>query len=149
MIYKSLTLFQAFNAMRVFLNLYFDKTKADDIAILLGGLHLSNNHYDWKENPQTWDSAAWDDWMDGVHKTLQDMKVDQDPKEFIYDEWIAFLCMKNYLQLFYDQVPFQDVNQLLKFLNEIQRVDTNVEWKQWLLAINHSIHETYELDAWD
>lgn len=49
--HKTINLYQTFNAMRVFFNLYCEKNKADDIAMLLGGLHLANNTDDWQENP--------------------------------------------------------------------------------------------------
>ena len=66
--YKNLTMFQNFNAMRMYMTEYFEETKDEDIGLLLSGMKLSNDADDWRENPQTWDAAAWDDWMEGVKK---------------------------------------------------------------------------------
>jgi len=143
---KKLTLLQTFNAMRVFLSLYQDKTHDEDIAILLGGLHLFQDRPDWEKNPTTWDSAAWEDWMDGVHKTLSDLQIKQSPKTYIYNEVTAFLCMKNYLELFYNQVPFTGVKNVLKVINKIDPVINNSNWKEWENAVNHAFNKTYALD---
>jgi len=145
---KKLTLYQTFNAMRVFLNLYCERNKADDITMLLGGLHLANNSNDWQENPRTWDPPAWEDWMDGVNKTLQDLHIQEDPKKILYDEHTAFLCMKNYLQLFYNQFSYDDIKQVLNLLQSAQQNSNNAVWNIWLLSIQHSMNETYELDGW-
>ena len=70
---QKLTFFQTFNAMRIYLTSYFKKTNAPDIAILLSGLKLDSSRPNWKENLWTWDQAMFEDWMDGVNKTLQDL----------------------------------------------------------------------------
>ena len=115
--------------------------------MLLGGLRLFKDHQDWRENPTTWDSAAWEDWMDGVNKTLKDLSITQNPKKVLYDEQIAFLCMQNYLQLFYDQFPFSDIGIILKNLKKSEHTPSDPTWQQWLQAIKHSINETYPLDT--
>lgn len=144
---KTLTFFQTFNAMRIFLSMYLDKHKSADLAIVLSSLRLFKDQDDWKENPVTWDSAAWQDWMDGVHKTLYDLNIQKDPKELVYDSWTAFLCLKNYLQLFYNEIPYEILGKILDLLNSVKEGDINNKiWLDWLSAIHHALHETYELD---
>ena len=144
---KTLTFFQAFNAARTFLSMYLDKHKSADLAIILSSLRLFKDQDDWKENPVTWDPAAWQDWMDGVNKTLRDLNIQEDPKELIYSPWVAFLCLKNYLQLFYNEIPYDIIGEILNLLNSVKEgVTNNKIWLDWLKAINHAIYETYELD---
>lgn len=143
---KKLTSFQVFNSMRIYLSIYHTKTNAEDIGMLLGGLQLFKDFDDWQENPETWDPPAWEDWMDGVDKTLNDLKIKTHFKKIAYDEDIAFLCMKNYLQLLYNQFSFEDVGNLLKILNNSQSTTSDPIWQQWLQAIDHSINNTYPLD---
>lgn len=144
----TLTLLESFNAMRTFLNLYCEQNKADDIVMLLGGLHLANNHSDWQENPRTFDPPAWDDWMDGVHKTLQDLNIKDNPKVISYDDKASFLCMKNYLQLFYNQFSFDDIGDVLKVLDSANQEKNNFVWNQWMKSIDHVKNNTYDLDTW-
>lgn len=145
---KKINLYQTFNAMRVFLNLYCENHQADDIAMLLGGLHLANNTEDWQENPRTWDPPAWEDWIDGVNKTLYDLNIQKNPKEILYDEWMAFMCMKNYLQLFYNQFSYSDIKNVLILVESVQQSTSNIVWNMWLQSIQHSVNNTYKLDGW-
>ena len=54
---------QAFQAMVLFLEGYYERTKSDDVGAILSDLILL-------EDGNTADPAAWDDWMKGVHKVL-------------------------------------------------------------------------------
>ena len=103
----------------------------------------------WKENPMTWDSAAWDDWMNGINKTMKDLAIKENPKNILYTEEDAFLCLKNYLDLFYHQVPFLDVGKILFLLKNTEHDKNNLVWKEWKIAIQHAINSTYELDTDD
>ena len=144
-----LTMFQNFNAMRIYMTAYFEETKDEDIGLLLSGMKLSSNFPDWRENPQTWDAVAWDDWMNGVKKTLQDMKLsDSDPLWITYNEQMAFLCMKNYLQLFYQEVAFEGVKNILKIINTVNvgsKIDK--EWNYWLTCIQAAIDQEKDIIA--
>lgn len=60
---KKLTEKQAFMAMISFLDQYYEQTKSDDVAALLGSLQLLSD-----EMPA--DSAMYDDWLLSVEKTL-------------------------------------------------------------------------------
>ncbi len=144
---KKLTFFQTFNAMRIFLSMYFDKHRSSDLGIILSSLRLFKDKSNWKENPTTWDPAAWEDWMDGVEKTLYDLGIQKNSKEIDYTPWVAFLCMKNYLQLFYDEISYEIIGEILVLLNSVKENSVNnIVWFDWLTAINHAINETYELD---
>ena len=136
-----LTMFQNFNALRVYLTTYFEKTKNNDIGLLLSGLMLSSNFSDWRENPRTWDPPAWDDWMAGVHKTLKDLGCQQDPFTALYDEQMAFLCMKNYLQLFYNQFSFDGVGNILKQINAVEIASNSQGWKDWLSCVQAALDQ--------
>ena len=143
---KKLSFFQNFNAMRIFLSMYFNQTRSADIGIILSSLRLFKDRLDWKENLSTWDPAAFQDWMNGVNKTLQDLDIKQDPRNIEYDQVTAFLCMKNFLLLFYKEIPYEDIGTILHMLNIAKYTKKNIVWSQWLLAIHHSINKTYPLD---
>jgi len=127
--------------MRIYLTSYFKKTNAPDIAILLSGLKLDSSRPNWKEDLWTWDQAMFEDWMDGVNKTLQDLNIKDDPKKILYDENMAFLCLRNYLQSFYEQIPFGDIKEILKILHSIKQSPENHEWQHWLDCIHNAIKQ--------
>ena len=54
---------QAFDAMRLFLDDYFKRTRSEDIGSLLGDLQQS-------DDGKPFDPAAWDDWLDCVKRVL-------------------------------------------------------------------------------
>jgi hypothetical protein len=148
MIFKKLTFFQTFNAMRIFLSMQYDKAQSDHIGTICGSLNLWKKKPDWKENPDTFDPTAWKDWLKSVSKTLHDFNINRNPKTIIFNEEIAFICMQNYLQCFYDQTPWEDVGIILENLKNSEQIDTDPTWQQWLQAVDHSINETYELDVY-
>jgi hypothetical protein len=65
---EKLTELQAFNAMRKFLDGYWERTHSDDIGVLLGELQLF-------PDGGTFDPAAWEDWMDAVEAVLKENKI--------------------------------------------------------------------------
>jgi len=62
---ETLTARQAFDAMVLFLENYYQQTKSDDVGALLGDLS-----FDIWSNGSTADPGAWSDWMECVHKVL-------------------------------------------------------------------------------
>lgn len=140
-----ISFFQTFNAMRIYLTSYVKKTNAQDIAILLSGLKLDSSRPNWKEDLWTWDQAMFEDWMDGVHKTLHDLNIKDDPKKVLYNENMAFLCLRNYLQLFYEQIPFDDVKEILKILYSIKQSPEDPGWQHWLACINAAIEQEFTI----
>lgn len=51
----------AYQAMLVFLESYFNRTKADEIAALLGSLNLA-------KDGKPMDPAMWEDWLEAVQR---------------------------------------------------------------------------------
>jgi hypothetical protein len=56
-----ITVKEAYRAMFCFLEEYFDRTKTEEIAALLGGLNLA-------EDGKPMDPAMWDDWLSAVER---------------------------------------------------------------------------------
>jgi hypothetical protein len=61
---NQLTITEAFNAMREFLEGYYERTSSDDVGSLLGDMRFL-------DDGNTADSAAWNDWIDAVNKNLK------------------------------------------------------------------------------
>lgn len=59
----NITRLQAFNAMRTFLEMYYERTQSDDVASLLGDLQLVAKN-------ATADPAAWHDWIIALERVL-------------------------------------------------------------------------------
>lgn len=146
---KLFSFIQAFNAMRIFFQMQYDQTNSESIGTLCGDFNLWKDKPDWKENPDTFDPSAWQDWIDGVNKLIHDTNnITQDPKKLLLNEETAFLCMQNCLQFFYDHTPWKDILTLHNKLQHAQHSNSDPVWQEWLQAINHSINETYALDVY-
>jgi hypothetical protein len=63
---EKLTNLQAFNAMRKFLEGYYERTNSDDVGSLLGDLQLLSG------GGGTFDPAAWHDWIRSVKEVLSE-----------------------------------------------------------------------------
>lgn len=63
-----ITKIQAFNAMRKFLAMYYERTLSDDVGSLLGDLNMITEG-------QTADPAAWDDWNQALKDALKETKL--------------------------------------------------------------------------
>src|SRR5687768_9525314 len=130
-----LTFIQSFNSMRTFLSMYYDKTHSNKIGVMAGSLNLWKKTQNWKLKPQTFDPRAWDEWLTCVHNTLQDLNIQENPEQFLYNEESAFLCMQNYFKYFYDQTSWQDVGNLVELLKQAKYVETDPIWQEWQQAI--------------
>ena len=62
-----LTAFEAFKAMRKYLESYYERTSSDDIACILSDTQFFSEG-------ETADPAAWHDWIDAVEKTLKEKR---------------------------------------------------------------------------
>ncbi|MGG6296932.1 hypothetical protein ACQ4M4_21260 [Leptolyngbya sp. AN02str] len=60
---RNLTEDQAFEAMVLFLEQFYERTKSDDVAVLLGQLIIL-------EGGGTADPAVWHDWIECLHQVL-------------------------------------------------------------------------------
>ena len=61
---KTITEYQAFEAMKKFLEKYYRRTASDDVGSLLGDLQML-------QDGVTADPAAWNDWIKCVQEVLQ------------------------------------------------------------------------------
>ena len=62
---ENLTEIQAFKAMIIFLDDYYDRTQSDEIGAILGGLQIVGDG-------MPADPAAWDDWLKCVRQVLSE-----------------------------------------------------------------------------
>ena len=60
---RNLTILEAFEAMKCFLDTHYERTHSDDVGSLLGDLQFL-------EDSGTADPAAWEDWEKSVEKVL-------------------------------------------------------------------------------
>ena len=61
---KTLTNLQAFEAMKIFLEKYYENSSSEDVGSLLGDLQFLGNN-------ETADPGAWQYWLDCVHRILE------------------------------------------------------------------------------
>lgn len=161
---KRLNLLQTFNAMRIFLELEYDKTQFDDIATMLTALILCKNQPDWQSNPQvdlmkfnpTFDEAGWIDWMHSVQEVLKKNNILDDAYHVTFTTELAFEFMVAYVAYFhvrfsgYDETGLIELSQIGVLLNQVYKVkqqDTDPIWQLWLQAVDHAINDSYPLDA--
>ena len=116
---------EAFDAMRLFLEEFYNRTDSDDVGSLLGWIQFCDDN-------TTMDPAAWDDWLSCI------MKVSKKQKESYIEENLsyvdAFKCMVYFLETYYEQTSSDDVGSLLwelQFLEDGETVDPRA-WDDWL-----------------
>lgn len=63
---NKLTDLQAFYAMRLFLEKYYEQTNSDDVGSLLSELQF------FEKEKETADPAAWEEWIECVNKVLNE-----------------------------------------------------------------------------
>ncbi len=63
-----LTVLQAFNAMKLFLEKYYEQTSSDDVGSLLGDLQFLSDG-------KTVDPSAWEDWFACVHNATNEKDI--------------------------------------------------------------------------
>lgn len=141
-----LNLLQTFNAMRIFLDIYFEQHESADIATILGSLQLCMPYNNNPLQAPTIDRAAWHDWINAVKKTLIAEGVNL-TSQTRFNTQQAYTCMLNYLELFYKKYHFEDVKSLLILIHKMQYTLNDTLWQQWLLSINHAINDSYPLEV--
>jgi len=73
---EKLTGKQAFQAMVLFLEGFYERTESDDIGALLGDLQIL-------EDGNTADPAAWEDWLGSVEQALNpSTKLEKEQSHF-------------------------------------------------------------------
>ncbi len=69
---NKLTIEQAFQAMVLFLESFYERTEADEVGALLGDLQIL-------EDGITADPAAWNDWLKSVEAVLNTYSQQEKP----------------------------------------------------------------------
>jgi hypothetical protein len=115
---ETLTARQAFEAMELFLEKFYENTHSDDVGGLLGDLQIVGDG-------MPADPAAWQDWMRCV-KTEQ-LTVSQ-----------GFECMKLFLENYYERVHATDTDGLLKSLGvgESNQQPNSASWQTWERSVS-------------
>lgn len=126
---NKLTTLEAFNAMRLFLEKFYEETVSDDIGSLLGEL-------EFLEDGGTADPAAWYSWEKCVNKistitsnTLTSME--------------AFAAMRLFLEKYYDETLSEDALAILRNMQLSEQgtiVDSSVS-KDWIICVKNAIEE--------
>ena len=57
--------------------------------------------------------------------------------------------MKNYLQIFYDEIPFEDVAMLLKRINAAKQEIHDNAWKHWLACIKYVVENEDKINGYN
>ena len=70
---SKLTDLQAFYAMRLFLEKYYEETGSDDIGSLLSELQF------FEKEKETADPAVWGEWMECVNKVISEKSKEFEP----------------------------------------------------------------------
>ena len=123
---KNLTELQAFHAMRKFLDIFYYKTRSDDVGSLLGDLQLF-------PEGGTFDPAAWEEWQESVANIL---KTKQSEVKNL-SELEALQAMRKFLQIFYENTSSEDVSLILKDtqISPDGKTDPST-WQNWKKCIN-------------
>ena len=64
---EKISIREGFDAMRMFLEEFYNQTQSDDVGSLLGDLQFSSDN-------NTMDPAAWHDWVECVKKAKKSAK---------------------------------------------------------------------------
>jgi|ERR1700733_6747415 len=121
-----MTHLQVFNAMKLFLENYYNKTSSDGIGALLSDLLFF-------EDGRTADPAAWWNWDKCIEKVL-----DKDEANNALTTTQALNAMKLFLEKYYDETLSDDTAVILKDISTIE-ADNNSERSQtWANCINEA-----------
>lgn len=112
---KKLTALQAYNAMTLYLDNYYNHTLSDDIGSLLGCMQFIGD--------RTVDLALWDDWIDAVDSNQKELSILE-----------AFIAMKRYLQGYAERISSKEVKGMLENMQLISENETidPICWKNWM-----------------
>lgn len=148
----NLTEEQAFVAMFIFLERYYELTSAEPIGDLLGGMQTL-------ADGGTADPAAWNDWCDCVKHVVENSEglVSIRSKWFWFTskkeqcaptvstgmltEQQAYVAMYHFLELYYSQVSSKEVKKLLKNMATRRDNSTNDPsmWSDWMRSVNRVV----------
>lgn len=135
---SKLNTLQAFNAMTLYLDKYYNITASDDIGALLGGFQLF-------EEGGTWDPAAWHDWMDSVNSVINN-KFKKDKVEENLTILQALNVMISFLEKYYELTSYNDLGIILNSLNLFEKNNdfNSLVWRDWVECVNKVLYENYQ-----
>jgi hypothetical protein len=80
---EMLTIHQAYAAMLLFLQRYYNNTQSEDVAILISGMYLI-------DEGSTADPGSWFEWMEDVETVMRASRTPEDWERF-FEERLAFI----------------------------------------------------------
>ena len=118
---------QAFKAMICFLDDYYTKTLSDDLGSLLGDIQLLGDEGD------TWDPAAWNDWLIALNKKESIMPMD------------GFRGVYNFLRAYYVRTSCasDEIKELLDamIIAEQEELLSSSLWHTWIECVQKIVHK--------
>lgn len=139
---------QAFNSVRIFLDLYNNEHKIDNLFVLNGALRMwPSAKRNWEIEPQIMDRIEWINWTKAISDVLGELDIEGDIREIIYNEEILFSCLKKYLKVVALKYDWPEVRRFVDILNKIELVEPDPLWGMWIESVNHALRGTYELDV--
>lgn len=135
---SKLNALQAFNAMSLYLDKYYNITGSDDIGALLGGFQLF-------EEGGTWDPAAWHDWLDSINNVFNN-KFKKNKVEEKFTVLQALNVMIIFLEKYYELTSYNDLAIILSPLTLFEKNHDfdSVVWKDWTECVNKVLYENYQ-----
>jgi hypothetical protein len=117
-----ITIQQAFDAMTIFLDLYYEKTKSDQINSLLSDMDMRT----WGDGNQTADPAIWEDWIECLNNN-------NEPTIFE-----SFQAAKKFVEMRYSLEPDHAVISLIHgmYVDANGAVENPVFWEQWMKCVS-------------
>ncbi len=144
---KELNLVQVFVATKAFLCKEYFKCYSDELGIMHGNFAINKCKDRWQEEPETWDPAAWIDWMQAANQILNPDVAN--PAITKVTPLQGYQIMKKYIQNFAYEFEFQELIELFKKIDVDQYSDftkTNY-WKSWQLCVDATLENKLTPDG--
>ncbi len=116
---------EAFDAMSLFLEDFYNKTDSDDVGSLLSEIQFCSDN-------STMDPAAWYDWLNCLTKVSSTKREACILEDLSYIE--AFKSMVCFLENYFEHTSSDDVGSLLRDLQFLEDGGTAdpAAWEDWL-----------------
>lgn len=115
----------AYNAMSIFLKLYNELIKSQDIRSMLHNMA-------YLKNEKTFDENAWKLWMESAQK------IEPEKNSLTYFQ--VFDAMILFLQTYAPHT--ESLQELLRYLQAIQQNQNDDHWRAWLICIDYVISKS-------
>ena len=128
---KTLTLDDAYDAMVDYLEKYYEKTKSDDIGLLVGDMMLFDDGI-------STDPAALDDWNQSVCK-IKNLRIDNIQRLTITE---AYNTMIDYLDSYRDRTNSKEIATLLSNMMVAEdKIIPNASWNAWVVSVDKILNQ--------